>query len=58
MVVEGGVTYDNLGSGILTIGLRYSHGLVPTNNYQNPDPTVVSQNNKVISLAVTYFLFL
>ncbi len=58
LVAEVGVTYDNLGSGILALGLRYSHGLVATNNYQNPDPGIVSKTNKVFTISLTYFLFL
>lgn len=26
LIAEAGVTYDNLGSGLLTLGIRYSHG--------------------------------
>jgi len=58
LVGEIGITYDNLGSGILALGLRYSHGLVSINNYQNPPADVVIKNNKVFTLSLTYFLFL
>lgn len=58
LVAEAGVTYDNLGSGLLAIGLRYSHGLVPTNSYQNPPADVVYKTNKVFTLSITYFLYL
>ena len=58
LVVGAGVTYDNLGSGILAFDLRYTHGLVPTNNYQNPPADVVNKLNKTLTLSITYFLFL
>lgn len=58
LVAEGGVTYDNLGSGVLALGLRYSHSLVPTNNYQNPPPDTVNKLNKVITISLAYFLYL
>jgi hypothetical protein len=58
VVAEAGVTYDNLGSGILALGFRYSHGLVQTNNHQNPPPDLVIRKNKVFTISFTYFLFL
>ena len=58
LVAEAGVTYDNLGSGVLAIGLRYSHGLVPTNSYQVPPADVVYKENKVFTLSIIYFLYL
>lgn len=58
LIAEAGVTYDNLGSGVLAIGLRYSHGLVATNNYQDPPPDMVPKINNVFTLSLTYFLFL
>jgi outer membrane protein with beta-barrel domain len=57
-VIEAGVTYDNLGSGVLAIGLRYSHGFVATNSYQTPPADVVYNMNKVLTLSITYFLYL
>jgi hypothetical protein len=58
LVAEAGVTYDNLGSGVLVLGLRYSHSLIPTNNYQNPPPDTVNKLNKVITISLGYFLYL
>ena len=58
LIAEAGVTYDNLGSGLLAIGLRYSHGLVATNNYQTAPADVVYKTNKVFTLSVIYFLYL
>ena len=58
IVAEAGVTYDNFGSGILALGIRYSHGLVQTNNHQTPPPDLVIRKNKVFTLSLTYFLFL
>lgn len=58
IVAEAGVTYDNLGSGVLAIGLRYSHGLVATNSYQTPPADVVYKENKVFTLSIIYFLYL
>ena len=58
LVAEAGVTYDNLGSGVLALGLRYSHGLVPTNNYQTPPLDTVNKLNKVITISLAYFLYL
>ena len=58
LVAEAGITYDNFGSGVLALGFRYSHGLVPTNNLQNPGSGVQSNLNKVFTLSITYFLFL
>lgn len=57
LIAEVGGTYDNLGSGLLTVGLRYSHGLVATNNFQNPTQGELSKLNKVFTLSVTYFMF-
>jgi len=57
-VAEVGVTYDNLGSGVLALGVRYSHSLVPTNNYQVSPPNTVDKLNKVITISLTYFLYL
>ena len=58
MVLEAGVTYDNLGSGVLALGLRYSHGLVATNEFQNPSTDSIDKLNKVFTLSLTYFLYL
>ena len=58
LVAEAGVTYDNFGSGILALGLRYSHGLVATNDYQTPPADVVYRTNKVFTLSIIYFLYL
>jgi hypothetical protein len=58
LVGELGVTYDNLGSGILALGLRYSHGLVATNNYKTVPADAVLKTNQVFTLSLTYFLFL
>ena len=58
IVAEAGVTYDNLGSGVLALGLRYSHGLVATNSYQVPPADVVYNENKVFTLSIIYFLYL
>jgi len=58
IVAEAGVTYDNLGSGVLALGLRYSHGLVATNSYQVPPADVVYSENKVFTLSIIYFLYL
>jgi outer membrane protein with beta-barrel domain len=57
LIAEAGVTYDNLGSGLLTLGLRYSHGLVPTTNFQNPPQNKAAKINKLLTLSVTYFMF-
>jgi Outer membrane protein beta-barrel domain len=57
VVAELGVTYDNLGSGILALGLRYSHGLLSTNSYQNPPTDVVFKTNRVFSISITYFMY-
>lgn len=57
LIGEAGVTYDNLGSGILTLGVRYSHGLVPTNNFENPTQTEISKINQVFTISITYFMF-
>ncbi len=56
-IVEGGVTYDNLGSGVLALGVRYSHGLVATTNFENKTQNDVSKYNRVFSISVTYFMF-
>ncbi|MEN8251721.1 MAG: porin family protein [Bacteroidota bacterium] len=58
LVVEAGVAYDNLGSGIITLGIRYTHGLLQTNNHQNPPADLVLKKNKVLSISLTYFMFL
>ena len=58
LVAEIGTSYDNLGSGVLAIGLRYSYGLVPTNSYQNPPPDVVYRTNQALTLSLIYFLYL
>lgn len=58
LVVEVGATYDNLGSGILALGIRVTHGLVQTNNLQNPPPDLIIKKNRVFTLSLTYFLFL
>ena len=58
LVAEAGVTYDNLGAGVLALGLRYSHSLIPTNNYQNPPPDTVNKLNQVITISLGYFLYL
>ena len=58
VVAEAGVTYDNFGSGILALGIRYSHGFIQTNNLQNPPPDLVIRKNRVFTLSLTYFLFL
>lgn len=58
LVIEGGVTYDNLGSGILAMGIRYSHGLVPTNNFESTPPNTQNKLNKVLTISIIYFLFL
>jgi len=57
-IIEAGVTYDNLGSGILALGIRYSHGFVATGEYQNPPADFVERKNKVVTISLTYFLFL
>lgn len=57
-VVEGGVTYDNLGSGIMALGIRYSHGLTATGEYQEPPSDFVEKKNQVITISLTYFLYL
>ena len=57
-VVEAGVTYDNLGSGILALGVRYSHGFVATGENQNPNVNYVEKKNQVITISLTYFLYL
>lgn len=59
LVVEGGITYDNLGSsGIIALGIRYSHGLVPTTNFETPPADTQNKLNKVLTISITYFLFL
>ncbi len=58
LIAEAGITYDNLGSGLLNIGVRYSHGLVATNNFKNPTSSEVLKLNKVFTVSLTYFLFL
>ena len=58
LVAEAGVTYDNLGSGIMALGLRYSHGLVATGEFQNPPPDLTIKTNKVLTVSLIYFLFL
>jgi len=58
LVAEVGATYDNLGSGILAFGIRYSHSLVPTNNYKNPPLDSFNKLNKVLTFSLTYFLYL
>lgn len=57
LIAEAGVTYDNLGSGLLTLGFRYSHGLIATNNFENQNQNEVYKINKVITVSVTYFMF-
>ena len=58
IIAEAGVTYDNLGSGILALGLRYSHGLRTTGEYQEPPVDYVEKSNRVFTISLTYFLFL
>ena len=58
LVIEAGVTYDNLGSGILALGVRYSHGLVPTSNFENAPPDALDKLNKTLTISLIYFLFL
>ena len=57
LIGEAGITYDNLGSGIITLGVRYSHGLLPTNSFVNPTQTEVSKINQVFTVSITYFMF-
>ena len=57
-LVEAGVTYDNLGSGVLALGVRYSHGFTATGEYQNPPADFVEKKNQVITISLTYFLYL
>ena len=57
-VIEIGMTYDNLGSGILALGVRYSHGFRPTGEYQNPPVDFVEKKNQVLTVSLTYFLYL
>ncbi len=58
IIAEAGVTYDNFGSGVLALGLRYSHGLTATNSYQTAPADVVYNTNKVFTLSFIYFLYL
>ncbi len=58
LVAEAGITYDNLGSGLLNFGVRYSHGLVATNNFKNPTSSEALKLNKVLTISITYFLYL
>lgn len=58
LVAEAGVTYDNLGSGILALGVRYSHGLVATGEFQTPPADYTERINRVITISLTYFLYL
>jgi hypothetical protein len=58
IVGEVGVSYDNLGSGVLALGLRYSHGLVATNKLESPPADAVSNLNRVITISLTYFIYL
>lgn len=57
-VIEAGVTYDNFGSGILALGVRYSHGFRPIGEYETPSPDFVERKNQVLTISLTYFLFL
>jgi len=56
-LAEAGVTYDGLGSGIFMLSIRYSLGLVATNKITN-NATATSRKNKVVSISLTYLLFL
>ena len=58
LIAEAGVTYDNLGSGILYFGVRYSHGLIVTNNFEDKNQNEVSKINRVFTVSITYFMFL
>ena len=57
-VIEAGVTYDNLGSGVLALGLRYSHGFIATRTYETPSADDVLRYNRVLTLSLTYFFYL
>lgn len=57
LILEAGFTYDNLGSGVLSVGLRYTHGLRATNDYKFPPADAVMKKNRVLSLSVTYFMY-
>ena len=58
IVAEVGVSYDNLGSGVLALGLRYSYGLVATNKFETPPADAVNYENRVFSISLTYFIYL
>ena len=58
LIVESGITYDNLGSGFLSLGVRYSYGLVATNAFENPPANEVAKLNRVFTISLTYFLYL
>jgi len=58
LVGEVGVSYDNLGSGVLALGLRYSHGLVATNKLESPPADAVYNLNRVFTISLTYFIYL
>ena len=58
VVGEVGFKYDGIGSGMLMFGIRYSHGLVATNQI-NPEPAGwTPRKNKVITISLSYLLFL
>lgn len=58
VVAEIGFKYDGIGSGILMFGARYSHGLVPTNQISPEPANWTPRQNKVITISLSYLLFL
>jgi hypothetical protein len=58
LVGELGFSYDDFGSGILMLGLRYSYGLTPTNELDPAPDSFVPRQNKVLTISLTYLLFL
>ena len=58
LVGEVGFSYDGLGSGILMFGARYSYGLTPTNDLNPAPASFTARQNQVITLSLTYLLFL
>jgi len=55
---ELGFTYDGLGSGILMFGIRYGHALTATNEITPAPEGFTPRKNQVLTISLTYLLFL
>ena len=58
LIGELGFKYDGLGSGILMFGVRYSYGLTPTNSITPEPPDFTPRKNQVLTISLSYLLFL